>query len=114
MRLLLVAVLGACCLATCTVEGVGSEMPENNVCGSLTTQRLPVSRIKTYTIKEGSVRTVIFITRHGLKVCADPEATWVKAAIKSVDSKSNMRRNRIQTNPTGAQQSAHTPVTLSQ
>ncbi|KAM6153897.1 lymphotactin-like [Erethizon dorsatum] len=113
MRLLLLAVLGACCLTACTVEGVGSEVPESSICVSLTTQRLPVNRIKTYTIKEGSMRAVIFITKRGLKVCADPQAKWVKAAVKSIDGKSNTRRNRIQINPTGAQQSTHMAVTLS-
>ncbi|XP_005398263.1 PREDICTED: lymphotactin [Chinchilla lanigera] len=113
MRLLLLAVLGACCLATCTVKAVGSEIPESSICVSLTTQRLPVSRIKTYTIKEGSVRAVIFITKRGLKICADPDARWVKSAVKSIKSKSNTRRSMIQTNPTGAQPSTHTAVTKS-
>ncbi|EHB18764.1 Cytokine SCM-1 beta [Heterocephalus glaber] len=89
--------------------GVGSEVPERSICVSLTTQRLPVSRIKTYTIKEGSMRAVIFITRRGLKVCADPQDKWVKAAVKSVDSRSS---TRMQTSPTGAQQTTHTAVTL--
>lgn len=39
--------------------GVGSEVPERSVCVSLTTKRLPIDRIKTYTIKEGSMRAVM-------------------------------------------------------
>ncbi|KFO29123.1 lymphotactin [Fukomys damarensis] len=111
MRLLLLAVLGACCLTACLVEGVGSEVPERRLCVSLTTKPLPLKRIKTYTIKEGSMRAVIFITRRGLKVCADPQHEWVKSAVKSIDSRSNSG-NRIQTHPTGAQQTTHTAATL--
>ncbi|XP_003468760.3 cytokine SCM-1 beta [Cavia porcellus] len=91
MRLLVLAILGACCLAACTVEGVGSEVPERSVCVSLTTQRLPVNRIKTYTIKEGSMKAVIFITKRGFKICANPEDSWVKAAVRTIGGKSNTR-----------------------
>ncbi|XP_004646109.1 lymphotactin [Octodon degus] len=113
MRLLFLAILGACCLTACIVAGVGNEVPESSICVSLTTQRLPVSRIRTYTIKEGPVRAVIFITRRGLKVCADPEDKWVKAAVKSIDRKSNTRRDRIELSPTRTQQSTQTAVSLS-
>ncbi|XP_008057723.1 lymphotactin-like [Carlito syrichta] len=112
MRLLILACLGICCLTAYVVEGVGSEVPDKSICVSLTTQRLPVNRIKTYTIKEGSMKAVIFITRRGLKVCADPQVNWVKEAVKNIDSKSNTRRNTIQTKPTGTQQSTNTTVTL--
>ncbi|XP_004646120.1 lymphotactin [Octodon degus] len=114
MRLLLLAILGACCLTACIVAGVGNEVPERSICMSLTTQPLPVNKIKTYVIKEGSMKAVIFITKRGLKICANPQTNWVKAAINSVDSRSNTRRNRIQTNPTEAQQSTYTVGTLSQ
>uniref|UniRef100_A0A2K6KX35 Chemokine interleukin-8-like domain-containing protein n=1 Tax=Rhinopithecus bieti TaxID=61621 RepID=A0A2K6KX35_RHIBE len=92
--------------------GVGSEVSDKSTCVSLTTQRLPVNRIKTYTIKEGSLKAVIFITKRGLKVCADPQARWVKDIVKSMDRKSNTRNNMIQTKPIGTQQSTNTAVTL--
>ncbi|XP_034795844.1 lymphotactin isoform X2 [Pan paniscus] len=112
MRLLILALLGICCLTAYIVEGVGSEVSDKRTCVSLTTQRLPVSRIKTYTITEGSLRAVIFITKRGLKVCADPQATWVRDVVRSMDRKSNTRNNMIQTKPTGTQQSTNTAVTL--
>ncbi|XP_062046180.1 lymphotactin [Lepus europaeus] len=112
MKLLLLVLLGTCCLTTSIVYGVGSEVPEKSICVSLTTQPLPVNRIRTYTIKEGPMKAVIFITKRGLKVCADPQAKWVKAAIKNVDSKPNTRRSTTQTQPTGTQQSTRRAVTL--
>ncbi|XP_022277404.2 lymphotactin isoform X16 [Canis lupus familiaris] len=110
MRSLLLALFGICFLTEFIVEGVGSEVLERSICMSLTTKRLPVKSIKTYTIKEGSMRAVIFITRRGFKFCADPQADWVKKAVESVDK--STRRNMKQTKPTGAQLSTNTAVTL--
>ncbi|XP_054443536.1 lymphotactin [Pteronotus mesoamericanus] len=108
MRALVLALLGLCCLASYVVEGVGSEVLEQKVCMSLTTRRLPVKNIKTYTIREGPMRAVIFITKRGLKICADPQVDWVKHAVESMDN----RKNTNQSKPTGAQRSTKTAVTL--
>ncbi|XP_069867300.1 lymphotactin-like [Dipodomys merriami] len=110
MRLLALTLLAICCLSAGLVEGVGSEVPEKSFCMSFTTQKLKINRIKTYVIKEGGMKAVIFITRRGLKICADPQASWVKDAIKSVDNRS--RKNIIQTKPTETQQPTRTAVTL--
>uniref|UniRef100_A0A8C3WBJ6 Chemokine interleukin-8-like domain-containing protein n=1 Tax=Catagonus wagneri TaxID=51154 RepID=A0A8C3WBJ6_9CETA len=110
MRLLILALLAICCLTAYTVEAVGSEVLEKTICVSLTTRRLPIKNIKTYTIKEGSMKAVIFITRRGLKICADPHVEWVKKAVQTIDKSS--KRNVNQAKPTGAQQSTNTAVTL--
>ncbi|XP_036200827.1 lymphotactin-like [Myotis myotis] len=109
MKLLLLALLGVCCLVARVVEGVGSEVLEQRICVSLTTKRLPVSRIKTYTIREGPMKAVIFITKRGLKVCADPQIDWVKKAVETMDK--SKRINMNQTKPTGAQQPTSTGAT---
>ncbi|XP_011835321.1 PREDICTED: lymphotactin [Mandrillus leucophaeus] len=93
-------------------EGVGSEVSDKSTCVSLTTQRLPVNRIKLLESSNVSLSPQNFITKRGLKVCADPQARWVKDVVKSMDRKSNTRNNMIQTKPTGTQQSTNTAVTL--
>ncbi|CAH6789403.1 lymphotactin [Phodopus roborovskii] len=113
MRLLLLTFLGACCLTIWTVEGVGTEVLGESFCVSFTTLPLPVQRIKTYTIKEGIMKAVIFVTKRGLKICADPHAKWVKTAIKTVDRKSRPRKNMIETSPTRGPRSSSTAMTLS-
>ncbi|XP_040307573.1 cytokine SCM-1 beta [Herpailurus yagouaroundi] len=110
MRPLVLALLAICFLTKFMAEGVGSEVLERSICVSLTTKKLPVKNIKTYTIKEGSMKAVIFITRRGLKVCADPQAEWVKKAVENVDK--STRRNMKQTKPTGAQHFTNSAVTL--
>ncbi|XP_029788914.1 lymphotactin-like [Suricata suricatta] len=110
MRPLFLALLGICVLAEFMVEGVGSEVLDKSKCLSLMTKKLPIKNIKTYTIREGSMRAVIFITRRGLKVCVDPQAEWVKKAVESVDK--STRKNMKQTTPTGAQHFTNSAVTL--
>ncbi|XP_057585863.1 lymphotactin-like [Hippopotamus amphibius kiboko] len=101
MRLLILAFLGICCLAAYTVEGVGTEVLEKAICFKLITKPLPIKNIKSYTIKEGAMKAVIFVTRRGLKVCASPQVEWVKEAVQTMDK--STRRNVSQTKPIGAQ-----------
>nr|QCI30419.1 chemokine XCL1 [Rattus norvegicus]QCI30439.1 chemokine XCL1 [Rattus norvegicus] len=113
MRLLLLTFLGVCCFAAWVVEGVGTEVLQESICVSLRTQRLPVQKIKTYTIKEGAMRAVIFVTKRGLRICAGPQAKWVKTAIKTVDGRSSASKSKAETIPTQAQRSASTAIALS-
>lgn len=45
-----------------SLPAVGSEVLEKSICVSLTTRRLPVKNIKTYTIKEGSMKAVMWVS----------------------------------------------------
>ncbi|XP_055274726.1 lymphotactin [Moschus berezovskii] len=51
----------------------------------------------------------LFITRRGIKICADPQADWVKKAVQTID-----RRNMSQTKPTATQQTTNTAATLTE
>ncbi|XP_037360337.1 lymphotactin-like [Talpa occidentalis] len=85
MRTLILALLGICCLAAYTVEGVGSEVLGRSMCVELATKPLHVKQIMSYTIDEGPLKAVIFITKRGKKICANPDDKWVKNAIRHVD-----------------------------
>ncbi|KAM6219175.1 lymphotactin-like [Rhynchocyon petersi] len=103
MRLLILAFLAICCLTTAyIVEGVGSEVPPSEICLGLHKKPLPNHVLKSYTIKEGSMKAVIFTTKRGLKICADPGDSWVKAAVKHLDKKATTKRNMLQNTRTGA------------
>ncbi|XP_001371932.1 cytokine SCM-1 beta-like [Monodelphis domestica] len=99
MKLFLLAFLCFCGLIAYTVEGVGSEVMKRRFCVSLTSKRIPVNSVKSYIIEEGSMRAVIFVTRKGIKICADPEVSWAKGVIRAVDSRTT-KRNLTQTKPT--------------
>ncbi|XP_074120731.1 lymphotactin-like [Sminthopsis crassicaudata] len=91
MKLFLLVLICFCGLTGCMVEGVGSEVIKKSFCVSWS-QPLQSKRVKSYTIDEGPMKAVIFITRKGFKICADPEANWVKNVINSVDSRRKIRR----------------------
>ncbi|XP_036613194.1 cytokine SCM-1 beta-like [Trichosurus vulpecula] len=112
MKLLLLTLLCFCGFTLFTVEGVGSEVMRRSFCVSLTSKPLPVNSVKSYIIEEGPMRAVIFVTRRGLKICADPDVNWARGIIKTVNSRSK-RRNMIQTKPTGTQPQTDRTMTTS-
>ncbi|AFX83458.1 ORF8 [Rat cytomegalovirus ALL-03] len=95
MRLL--TILALCCVAIWVVESIGIEVLHETICVSLRTQRIPIQKIKTYTIKEGAMRAVIFVTKRGLRICADPDAGWTKAAITTLDKKNKKNKQKFNT-----------------
>ncbi|XP_043855378.1 lymphotactin-like [Dromiciops gliroides] len=96
MKLLLLALFCFCGLTAYIAEGVGSEVPQKGTCLSWG-HPLQSKRVKSYTIEEGPIKAVIFITHKGFKICADPEANWVKNVIKSVQSRTNMKKTTSST-----------------
>ncbi|XP_036609595.1 lymphotactin-like [Trichosurus vulpecula] len=91
MKLFLFALICFCGLTAYMVEGVGTEVTKKSFCVSWS-QPLEIKRVKSYAIEEGPMKAVIFITRRGFKICADPEANWVKDVMNSVDSRTTTRK----------------------
>ncbi|XP_043861273.1 cytokine SCM-1 beta-like isoform X2 [Dromiciops gliroides] len=112
MKLFILVLFCFCGLTTFSVEGVGSEVMKRSFCVSLTSKPLPVNSVKSYLIEEGPMRAVIFVTRRGIKICADPEVNWAKGIIRTVDSKLK-KRNTMQTKPTGSQPPTDRATTMS-
>ncbi|XP_072504812.1 cytokine SCM-1 beta-like [Notamacropus eugenii] len=112
MKLLFLALFCFCSFTQFTVEGVGSEVMKRSFCVSLTSKPLPVISVKSYLIEEGPMRAVIFVTRRGIKICADPDVNWAKGIMKAVDNR-NKKRNMIQTKPTGSQPRTDRTMTMS-
>ncbi|XP_037360338.1 lymphotactin-like [Talpa occidentalis] len=106
MRTLVLALLVICCFAAYTVEGVGSEVLGRSMCVALTTKPLHFKQISKYTIDEGPLKAVIFITKRGIKICANPDHKWVKNAVKYVHR--SAKKTVIRTSPTRAQQATMT------
>ncbi|XP_072494711.1 lymphotactin-like [Notamacropus eugenii] len=96
MKLFLLALICFYGLTAYMVEGVGTEIMKKSFCVSWS-QPLQSKRVKSYAIEEGPMRVVIFITRRGFKICADPEAHWVKNVMNSVDNRNTMRKTTRKT-----------------
>ncbi|XP_027724175.1 lymphotactin-like isoform X1 [Vombatus ursinus] len=99
MKLFLLALICFYSPTACVVEGVGSEVIKKSFCVSWS-QPLQSKRVKSYAIDEGPMTAVIFITCKGFKICADPEANWVKNVMNSVDRRTTTRKA---TRPTASQ-----------
>ncbi|XP_038614330.1 lymphotactin-like [Tachyglossus aculeatus] len=112
MKLLILVAFCLCALGTYVADGVGSEVMTKQICVSLTNQPVKINALKKYTIQEGPMKAVIFFTRRGIKFCANPDATWVKKAIKTMDQRTTTKRmvSQSQEKTTGTQPSTNTAI----
>nr|7JH1_A Chain A, XCL1 ancestor [unidentified] len=59
-------------------------------CLKYTKRPLPLKRIKSYTIQSNeacNIKAIIFTTKKGRKICANPNEKWVQKAMKHLDKK---------------------------
>ncbi|XP_030041612.1 C-C motif chemokine 4-like [Microcaecilia unicolor] len=84
----------ACCVLLLTSFSqvlsapVGADIPAS-CCFSYTSRRIPQSHVKAYfsTNSLCSQAAIIFVTRKGREVCANPEETWVQSYINGLKPK---------------------------
>ncbi|XP_048868518.1 C-C motif chemokine 5-like [Brienomyrus brachyistius] len=84
-RITAVAVL---LLASAACPACASPGPTVSCCLSVSNTPIHRHRIAGYTVQEAGlcpVRAVVFQTRHGKIVCADPDRKWVRRAIRRMD-----------------------------
>ncbi|XP_062260191.1 eotaxin-like [Platichthys flesus] len=62
--------------------------PMSDCCPVVSNTRVPVRKIKTYTIQFGDecpVTAIVFQTELGSRICSDPQSDWAKKAKVMVD-----------------------------
>ncbi|XP_005142445.2 C-C motif chemokine 4-like [Melopsittacus undulatus] len=71
--------------ASCSSGPVGSDVPV--CCFSYTADKLPHKRILRYyrTSTSCMLPAIVFITKKGHQVCANPSHTWVQAYLKKLE-----------------------------
>ncbi|XP_034039044.1 eotaxin-like [Thalassophryne amazonica] len=65
-------------------------IPAQSCCLHWSNKRVPLDKIKNYTIQTDSVcpiTAVIFHTKRGNKICSSPGSTWTQEAMEKVDKK---------------------------
>ncbi|XP_034363438.1 C-C motif chemokine 8-like [Arvicanthis niloticus] len=76
------------------MELAGSDEPSLQVCCfSVTNKKIPLRILQSYERINNSQcprEAVIFHTKRGISVCADPTAKWVNAYMKILDQKSQI------------------------
>ncbi|XP_051772354.1 integumentary mucin C.1-like isoform X2 [Ctenopharyngodon idella] len=75
---------------------VGESVNLQSCCLTVTNTRVPAENIVNYEIQEPTgicaIRAVRFHTRKGLNICSDPDDSWAKRAMESVDRRMTGRR----------------------
>ncbi|XP_067402481.1 monocyte chemotactic protein 1B-like [Emydura macquarii macquarii] len=91
MKLHTTNILVIFCLGIFTVSTVrgsaASQIVPRSSCIDLATQKLDIRRLATYETQNIPVKAVMFITKQGIKICVQPDLTWVQDAIKFLDKK---------------------------
>ncbi|KAM4043254.1 lymphotactin-like [Anomaloglossus baeobatrachus] len=54
-------------------------------CSEVQTRKVDIKILKSYTIEANPIDAVLFSTKNGTKICADPNEAWVKEAIVTLD-----------------------------
>ncbi|XP_077149147.1 lymphotactin-like [Ranitomeya variabilis] len=66
-------------------------------CSQVQARKVDIKILKGYTIKDIPFHAILFSTKNGTEICADPSETWVKEAIIALD-----KQTQSQSPKTGA------------
>ncbi|XP_060058464.1 regakine-1-like [Erinaceus europaeus] len=92
MKVSLVAL--AFLLAIATLHSEAQELPKKQVscCLAFISRKIQLRHLRSYewTSDQCSMPGVIFLTKKGRQICADPRDAWVKETIRNLDSKSQL------------------------
>ncbi|CAJ1072004.1 regakine-1-like [Xyrichtys novacula] len=67
--------------------------PVTVCCEQWSTTRIPVERVKNYTIQSGggcTIKAIMFLTKKGKTLCSDPDDGWTKKAMRKVDEETKV------------------------
>ncbi|XP_045141895.1 C-C motif chemokine 24 isoform X2 [Echinops telfairi] len=99
VTLLVSLMLLALCTGHITLSGPVVIPP--TCCMKFASKEIPMSRVVSYQLSSGSVcpkAGVIFTTKIGRKVCADPKQSWVQSYVKHLEAK---QKTSLSTKATG-------------
>ncbi|KAL6462650.1 hypothetical protein MHYP_G00290720 [Metynnis hypsauchen] len=74
-------------LAAAVCQAIG---PGSCECLKTSNTLLRIANIKSYYVQKSglcAINAVVFTTVKGVKICSDPQKSWVKKAMKSVDGR---------------------------
>ncbi|PIO27340.1 hypothetical protein AB205_0205300 [Aquarana catesbeiana] len=81
------------CLCSNIGKGLGIEVLDKNTCLDYQQKEVRLNQLRSYTNQTIPMKAVLFVTRKGKVLCADPSMPWVIKAVKAID-----RRTKTQIN----------------
>ncbi|XP_075719717.1 lymphotactin-like [Rhinoderma darwinii] len=72
-------------LSTIESQGLGFGYKDMYSCLEVQTAKVHIKILQSYTIKTTPIDAVLFSTKNGKMICADPNEVWVKKAIIALD-----------------------------
>ncbi|XP_068135211.1 eotaxin-like [Hyperolius riggenbachi] len=65
----------------------GYEYIEPSTCLKVQKKGVKVNLLASYRRQNHPIKAVLFVTKKGVEICADPNMAWVKRAIQTLDQK---------------------------
>ncbi|XP_073432740.1 C-C motif chemokine 2-like [Dendrobates tinctorius] len=84
-------------LASTQSHGLEINSEDVHNCSEVQTRKVDIKILKSYKIETIPIDAVLFSTKNGTEICADPNETWVKEAIIALD-----KQTQSQSPKTGA------------
>lgn len=66
-------------------QGLGFDYKDTNPCLEVQTKKVHIKKLQSYITKTIPIDAVLFTTKNGSMICADPKEAWVKNAIITLD-----------------------------
>ncbi|XP_054624493.1 eotaxin-like [Dunckerocampus dactyliophorus] len=92
------------CLTAWVTSVLSTQRPGVNCCPGLSNTKVRLQNIVNYTIQSVGVcpiKAVLFYTRSGKRICADPDRCWTQEAMLKVDGGVSLQRRQHNNNLAG-------------
>ncbi|CAI9618632.1 unnamed protein product, partial [Staurois parvus] len=74
-------------------NGLGDKVFHKSTCIQLQQEKVQVKQLKSYTKQTIPREAILFITRKGKELCADPSMPWVIKAVAAIDRRAKKQLN---------------------
>ncbi|XP_077344796.1 lymphotactin-like isoform X2 [Lithobates pipiens] len=84
----------------CSNIGLGIEFVDKSTCLNLQQKEVRLNQLRSYTKQNIPKEAILFVTRKGKELCADPSMPWVIKAVAALDRRAKTQLNSKKTTNT--------------
>ncbi|XP_040204622.1 lymphotactin-like [Rana temporaria] len=74
-------------------KGLGIDYVDKSTCLNLQQNKVPLKQLRSYTNQTIPKEAILFVTRKGKELCADPSMPWVIKAVAALDRRTETQLN---------------------